>query len=93
MNIQQRTTFTTFMTRAATRCTCVLPRPSKNALMDIVAAIETTPSSRQRVYSSATACTSGTPIIVFDLLTEGNIERVILGEQIGTRVDAEGVAE
>jgi uridylate kinase len=31
-----------------------------------------------------------TPIIVFDLLTEGNIERVILGEPIGTRVDAEG---
>jgi uridylate kinase len=30
-----------------------------------------------------------TPIIVFDLLTEGNIERVILGEDIGTRVDAE----
>ena len=30
------------------------------------------------------------PIIVFDLFTEGNIERVILGEQIGTRVDAEG---
>jgi uridylate kinase len=29
-----------------------------------------------------------TPIIVFDLLTEGNIERVILGEPIGTRVDA-----
>ena len=31
------------------------------------------------------------PIIVFDLFTDGNIERVILGEQIGTRVDAEGV--
>ncbi|MBV8195964.1 MAG: UMP kinase [Candidatus Dormibacteraeota bacterium] len=30
------------------------------------------------------------PIIVFDLFTEGNIERVILGEAIGTRVDAEG---
>jgi uridylate kinase len=30
------------------------------------------------------------PIIVFDLFTEGNIERVILGENIGTRVDAEG---
>jgi uridylate kinase len=30
------------------------------------------------------------PIIVFDLFTEGNIERVILGERIGTRVDAEG---
>ena len=28
-----------------------------------------------------------TPIIVFDLLTEGNIERVILGEDIGTLVD------
>jgi uridylate kinase len=28
------------------------------------------------------------PIIVFDLLTEGNIERVVLGEEIGTRVDA-----
>ena len=65
MNIQQRTTLTTFITRAATRCTCVLPRPSKNALMAIVAAIDTTPSSRQRVYSSATACTSGTLIIVF----------------------------
>ena len=33
------------------------------------------------------------PIIVFDLFTQGNIERVILGEQIGTRVDAEGDAE
>jgi uridylate kinase len=31
-----------------------------------------------------------TPIIVFDLFREGNIERVILGEPIGTRVDAEG---
>src|SRR5579884_1413016 len=30
------------------------------------------------------------PIIVFDLFTEGNIERVILGEEIGTRVDATG---
>ncbi len=30
------------------------------------------------------------PIIVFDLFTEGNVERVILGDQIGTRVDAEG---
>jgi len=28
------------------------------------------------------------PIIVFDLFTEGNVERVILGEAIGTRVDA-----
>jgi uridylate kinase len=27
------------------------------------------------------------PIVVFDLLTEGNIERVILGEDIGTLVD------
>ena len=32
------------------------------------------------------------PIIVFDLFTEGNIERVILGEQIGTRVDSVGAA-
>jgi uridylate kinase len=32
------------------------------------------------------------PIIVFDLFTEGNIERVILGEQIGTRVDGDGKA-
>ena len=32
---------------------------------------------------------NGTPIIVFDLLTEGNIERVVMGEQIGTRVDGE----
>jgi uridylate kinase len=30
------------------------------------------------------------PIIVFDLFTDGNVERVILGEVIGTRVDAEG---
>lgn len=30
---------------------------------------------------------NGIPIIVFDLLAEGNIERVILGEDIGTRVD------
>jgi uridylate kinase len=27
------------------------------------------------------------PIVVFDLLTEGNIERVMLGEDIGTRID------
>jgi uridylate kinase len=31
------------------------------------------------------------PIIVFDLFTDGNVERVILGDQIGTRVDAEGL--
>ena len=30
------------------------------------------------------------PIIVFDLFAAGNIERVILGDEIGTRVDAEG---
>jgi uridylate kinase len=30
------------------------------------------------------------PIIVFDLFTDGNVERVILGDQIGTRVDGEG---
>ena len=29
-----------------------------------------------------------TPIIVFDLLQDGNIERVITGEDIGTRVDS-----
>jgi uridylate kinase len=33
---------------------------------------------------------NGTPIIVFNLLTEGSIERVVLGEDIGTRVDAQG---
>jgi uridylate kinase len=33
---------------------------------------------------------NGTPIIVFDLLAEGNIERVVMGEDIGTRVDAHG---
>jgi uridylate kinase len=27
------------------------------------------------------------PIVVFDLFTEGNIERVVLGETVGTRVD------
>jgi uridylate kinase len=31
---------------------------------------------------------NGTPIIVFDLLAEGSIDRVVLGEDIGTRVDA-----
>lgn len=31
-----------------------------------------------------------TPIIVFDLLSAGNIERVVLGEAIGTRVDGDG---
>jgi uridylate kinase len=30
------------------------------------------------------------PIVVFDLLAEGNLERVILGEPVGTRVDGEG---
>jgi uridylate kinase len=29
------------------------------------------------------------PIVVFDLLAEGNIERVMLGEDIGTRIDDE----
>ncbi len=29
---------------------------------------------------------NGVPIVVFDLLREGNIERVILGEEIGTLV-------
>lgn len=29
------------------------------------------------------------PIVVFDLFTPGNIERVVLGEQIGTRVNGE----
>jgi uridylate kinase len=33
---------------------------------------------------------NGTPIIVFDLFAEGNIERVVLGDDIGTRVDAAG---
>jgi len=33
---------------------------------------------------------NNTPIVVFDLLTEGNIERVVMGDDIGTRVDAEG---
>jgi uridylate kinase len=33
---------------------------------------------------------NGVPIVVFDLLREGNIERVILGEQIGTLVAAQG---
>ncbi len=33
---------------------------------------------------------NGTPIIVFNLLAEGSIERVVLGEDIGTRVDAHG---
>ena len=33
---------------------------------------------------------NGTPIVVFDLLAEGSIERVVLGEDIGTRVDARG---
>jgi uridylate kinase len=36
---------------------------------------------------------NGTPIIVFDLLAEGSIERVVLGEDIGTRVDAHGGGE
>jgi uridylate kinase len=31
---------------------------------------------------------NGVPIIVFDLLKEGNIERVVLGEEIGTLVGA-----
>jgi uridylate kinase len=33
------------------------------------------------------------PIIVFDLFTDGNVERVILGEVIGTRVDSEGTGQ
>src|SRR5205085_11354698 len=31
---------------------------------------------------------NGVPIVVFDLLKEGNIERVVLGEKIGTLVGA-----
>ena len=31
------------------------------------------------------------PIIVFNLLAKGNLERVILGADIGTRVDSQGV--
>jgi uridylate kinase len=31
---------------------------------------------------------NGVPIVVFDLLKEGNLERVILGEEIGTLVGA-----
>ncbi len=33
---------------------------------------------------------NGVPIIVFDLLKDGNIERVVLGEEIGTLVGAKG---
>ncbi|MGA8015879.1 MAG: UMP kinase [Candidatus Dormiibacterota bacterium] len=33
------------------------------------------------------------PIVVFDLLSEGNLERVILGEEVGTRVDGQNSAE
>ena len=33
---------------------------------------------------------NGVPIVVFDLLREGNIERVITGEEIGTLVGAKG---
>ncbi len=33
---------------------------------------------------------NGVPIIVFDLLKEGNIERVVQGEEIGTLVGAKG---
>ncbi len=33
---------------------------------------------------------NATPIVVFDLLAEGSIERVVLGEDIGTRVDGQG---
>jgi uridylate kinase len=35
---------------------------------------------------------NGIPIVVFDLLKEGNMERVILGEEIGTLVSAAEVA-
>jgi uridylate kinase len=31
---------------------------------------------------------NGVPIVVFDLLMEGNLERVIMGEEIGTLVGA-----
>ena len=34
---------------------------------------------------------NGLPIIVFNLLTEGNIRRVVQGEKIGTRVTATGM--
>ncbi len=63
MNIQQKRMLNAFMTSAETRCTCVLPIPSKNALMAIDVAIEMTPSIRHRVYASAMCCTSRTEII------------------------------
>jgi uridylate kinase len=34
-----------------------------------------------------------TPIVVFDLLSEGSIERVVMGEDIGTLVDDNDTAE
>jgi len=34
-----------------------------------------------------------TPIVVFDLLSEGSVERVVMGEDIGTLVDDNGSAE
>ena len=47
MKITQRTTLRTFIATAATRCTWVLPMPSKKALNEKVMAIEVMPRSRQ----------------------------------------------
>ena len=73
MNIQQRNTFATFITIAATKWTCVRPMPSKNALMAIVEAIEMTASMRQRVYEMATSWTCGTSIMA--RASQGRVRR------------------
>jgi hypothetical protein len=55
MRKKQRITLSTFITTAETRCTCVLPMPSKNALKAKVVAIEVMPRRRHLRYAWAAA--------------------------------------
>ena len=50
MSSQQKSTLKTFITMAATRCTCVRPMPSKKPFTAMVMAMEMTPSRRHQVY-------------------------------------------
>ena len=64
MNIQQKRMLKMFITTAETRCTHVLPMPSKNAFSAIVPAIETMPRRRHFEYEYAIAWASGTLRII-----------------------------
>lgn len=60
MKMMHRTMFSAFITTAETRCTCVLPMPSKNALNANVVAIDVTPRKRHLRYACAARRAAGT---------------------------------